>query len=212
MSVPATSTPHGVYLLADHLDAVLAAGEDLLKLEVDIEGVRRSDGATAPWQHFEGLVATARMLELTLVSRALQARRWAKEVGREMQRHEPVIGLMLGVFAGGIAALEDAVAELADRTAADFDTGLDPLAYMRTRGLIAADAGTLHGARTLAVTDSFLVARRIELGPLLDMSAALLDALDAAYSLFAEAEMPARREESGDVALAEGKSQGLGQA
>ena len=37
-----TTTPPGILLLADHLDAVLAAGEDLIKLEVNIEGVRRS--------------------------------------------------------------------------------------------------------------------------------------------------------------------------
>src|SRR5262245_49205132 len=138
-SPTATTTPSEVYLLADHLDAVLAAGEDLIALRVDIESVRRSDGAAAPWEHFEGFVAEARMLELTLVSRALQARRWAKDLARTLARHDEAIGTLLDLFAAGLAVLEDAVVELADRTGADFDAGLDPLAYLRTRGLIPAD-------------------------------------------------------------------------
>ena len=68
-----TSVPAGVYLIADHLDSILAAGEDLLALKVDIEGVARSDGAVAPWQRFAGLVNDARVFELTIVSRVLQA-------------------------------------------------------------------------------------------------------------------------------------------
>lgn len=174
-------------LLADHLDAVLAAGEDLLALAVDVEGVRRSDGAAAPWERFEPFVERLKVYELTIVARTLAARRRVAESARGMKRADPTIGRMFESFLGGTAALEDAVAELADRVGADFDSGLDPLAYMRTRGIIPADAGSvLAGTRVLAAGETFLVARRIQIGELLDMVAAFLDVLDNAYGLFDE--------------------------
>jgi hypothetical protein len=213
MSAITANTPSEVYLLADHLDAVLAAGEDLMGLHVDIEGVRRSDGAAAPWEYLEGFVAEARLLELSIVSRALQARRWATEISRKLNAHDRAVSVVLDLFASGVAALEDAIAELADRAGADFDAGLHPLAYLRTRGLIPADAGTLRGARIVEATEAFLVARRIELGPLLDMTAALLDALDAVYCLFESNATRVRDERSSeDDARDDGKSHGLGQA
>ena len=180
------STPTQVLLLADHLDAILAAGEDIVKLEVDIEGARRSDGAEAPWDRFADLVSKARLFELTIVSRALQARLRARDTARVLGRDGHVFAPVLELFASGTAVLEDATAELAQRGEADFDAGLDPLVYLRTRGVIPADAGTLVAMTKLAIGESFMVARRIELGGLLDMVAALLDALDAAYGLFEE--------------------------
>jgi hypothetical protein len=179
-----TSPPPLVLLLADHLDAVLAAGEDILKLEVDIEAARKADGATGPWERFGDVVSQAKLYELTIVSRVLQARNRCAELQREIGRDSAAIAALLGLFASGTAVLEEAVAELANRAAADFDSGLDPLAYLRTRGVMPGDAGSLAGLSRLAMGEGFLVARRIELGPLLDMSAALLDALDVAYSLF----------------------------
>lgn len=180
-----TDVPTGVLLLADHLDSVLAAGEDLLKLKVDIAAAR-SDGAEAPWQRFTTLVADARLYELTIVNRVLQARNRADEIVKEVAKKEPGIKQLLGLFVGGTTALEDAVAELADRSGGDFDTGLDPLVYMRTRGMIPADAGTITGLTSIGVREDFLVARRIALGPLLDLTAALLDVLDLVYHLFDE--------------------------
>ena len=184
-SMPFETTPAAVLLLADHLDAVLAAGEDILKLQVDIEAVRKSDGVAAPWERFAGLVQQAQVFELTIVSRVLQGRKRAREAARELGRDAP-FRMLLELFASGTAVLEDAVQDLADRSGADFDTGLDPMAYLRTRGVIPADVGTLAGRSVLKIGEDFLVARRIELGPLLDMSSALLDALDLTYCLFDE--------------------------
>jgi hypothetical protein len=196
-----------VALIADHLDAVLAAGEDLLALEVDVEGIRRSDGAAAPWEKFEPFVAKLKLYELTIVSRVLQARRRSGDAQRDAVRSDPMIGRLIASFIGGTAVLEDAVAELADRVGSDFDCGLDPLAYMRTRCMIPADAGTLlSGTRVLSAGEGFLVARRIQIGLLLDLVAAFLDALDNAYGLFDEdiveaiAEPPPRHDvEAADV-------------
>lgn len=180
------STPPQVLLLADHLDAILAAGEDLLKLEVDIESVRRSDGAAAPWERFAELVSRARLFELTIVSRVLQARHRARETARTLGRDGRIFAPVLELFASGTTSLEDATEELANRGEADFDAGLDPLIYLRSRGVMPADAGSLLGVAKLTLGESFLVVRRIELGGLLDVVAALLDALDAAYGLFEE--------------------------
>ncbi len=185
-------TPPAVLLLADHLDAVLAAGEDIMKLEVDISAVAKTDGAVGPWERFRDLVAQARLYELTIVSRVLQARSRCRETARALGKDGVAFAALLELFASGTVVLEDAVAELADRTGADFDAGLDPLAYFRTRGLMPADAGSIAGMKTLRIGEDFLLARRIELGPLLDMAAALLDALDIAYSLFDE-DVPATR-------------------
>lgn len=201
-------TPPAVLLLADHLDAVLAAGEDIMTLAVDISAVTKSDGATAPWERFADLVAQAKLLELTIVSRTLQARNRAKETAHALGRDGETFAALLALFAGGTAALEDAVAELADRTAADFDAGLDPLAYLRTRGVVPAEAGTLAGVKVLAIGETFLVARRIELGPLLDMTAALLDALDVAYGLYAQSE-PAGLAAAGEGGASAAQADGL---
>lgn len=202
-----TSPPPLVLLLADHLDAVLAAGEDILKLEVDIEAARKADGVTGPWERFGDVVSQAKLYELTIVSRVLQARNRCAELQREMGKHGEAFAALLGLFVSGTAVLEEAVAELANRAAADFDNGLDPLAYLRTRGIMPGDAGSLAGMSRLAMGEGFLVARRIELGPLLDMSAALLDALDVAYSLFDDvAEATLVREGGLGVAVADGGS------
>ncbi len=202
-----TSPPPLVLLLADHLDAVLAAGEDILKLEVDIEAARKADGATGPWERFGDVVSQAKACELTIVSRVLQARNRCTDLAREMGKNGEAFGALLGLFASGTAVLEDAVAELANRAAADFDSGLDPLAYLRTRGVMPADVGALAGIRRLVVDETFLVARRIELGPLLDMSAALLDALDVAYSLFEDAAEASLVRDGGlGLAVADGES------
>jgi hypothetical protein len=185
MRLQTTATvPPELLLLADHLDAILAAGEDISKLAVEIESVRRQDGVTAPWERFGEVVGEAKLYELTIVSRTLQARKRAREVARLLGRDGAPFAPLLELFASGTAVLEDAVSELADRAGADFDGGLDPMPYLRTRGVIPADAGTLLGIRRLAIADTFMVARRIELGPLLDMVSALLDALDATYGLF----------------------------
>ena len=88
---------------------------------------------------------------------------------------------------GGTSLLADAAAEMADRDFADFDSGGDPYAYLRSRAIIAADAGIAPGAGHIVVTEDFLVGRQIPLGPLLDMTARALDLLDNAYCLFDDA-------------------------
>ena len=179
-------TPVAIYLLADHLDAVLAAGEDLLALYVDLDGGARGDGAAEPWSGLGHLVVDARQLELSLISRSLQARNRTRDLVREPDRQDTLIRSLLSLFVASTAILEDAAEELADNSFTDFEAGIDPLAYLRSRNVVPADAATLRKGGRLAVTEAFLVARRIPLGPLLDVSARLLDLLDTTYGLFEE--------------------------
>jgi hypothetical protein len=114
----------------------------------------------------------------------LKARDHAHELGEIDDRFRSVANL----FVSGTAILLDAVKECGDARGEDFETGDDITSYVRGRGLIAPDAPTVRVAADLTIDDNFLVAKRIALGPLLDMAAAFLDALDAQYELFAEEE------------------------
>lgn len=176
-------TPASIYLLADHLDAVLAAGEDLMKLSVAVADPSKCDGASPVWSELEDLIGQARDLELSAIARTLQARTRARDIAS----YDDEIAPLFKVYSASTAILADAAAELADTTFADFDAGCDPLAYLRSRGVIAAEAGSLKGLERIVVGEDFLVARRIALGPLLDLTAQLLDVLDTNYGLFGAA-------------------------
>lgn len=174
-----------VYLVADHLDAALAAGEDLL----EVNGASDAPFATLPATavaHQGALqrrfVERVRTLELTMAMRVLQARQRAKDLRRADARLAAVANL----FIGGTAALADAVADLGDSTGVDFQTGDDAIAYLRSRGVIAADAAGLASLGELRVTARFLVAERIALGALMDLAATFLDTLELFYELYGE--------------------------
>lgn len=173
------------YLLADHLDAMLAVGEDLLK-------VHRVVFAEVPKprpQDVRDLVAVQRRcvdairtLEMTLTLRGLRARERAEELRRSDDR----VAAIAGLFVGGTAPLEEAARELGDWTETDFQTGDEIAEYLRGRGLIAPDSAGVVSLDQLVVTTDFRVVRRVELGPLLDLTAAFLDALELFYDLYEE--------------------------
>jgi hypothetical protein len=176
--------PACVYLLAEHLDAALAAGEDLRSVRFnwtappprsreEIEEIRAGQRAA---------IERIRTYELALLSRLLIGREWAVTVALE----ESKFSTMARLYVVGTAVLVDAVDECGDTTAIDFDTGDDLLAYVRSRGLIAKDAAALADMSPIAPDESFLVAKRVELGVLLDLAAAFLDALEADFDLFTD--------------------------
>jgi len=171
------------YLLADHLDAMLAAGEDLLKVhDVVVSKISEPERRSIRGQ-IEGqlrCIDAIRTLELTLAMRGLQAR----ERTEELRRADPRLDAIAGLFIGGTAPLADAARELGDWTEFDFQTGNEVAEYLRSRGLIPADSAGLVSLDELVVTARFLVARRIELGPLLDLTATFLDALELFYELY----------------------------
>lgn len=166
--------PASVYLLADNLDAILAAGEDLLRLDHDcVASVATNVGDGA-------FIDRIRVLEMTVAARTLQARARAIEVGRADVRCQPLVVL----FVGGTVPLQEAVADLGDSTAADFQSGGDAVTYLRSRGVIAADAASVDRHCRLAIPEEFLIAERIHLGLLMDLCATFLDKLEVHYDLF----------------------------
>jgi hypothetical protein len=117
---------------------------------------------------------------MALIARVLQAREWAAKIGGDDDRLRAIARL----FVSGSVSLMDAVEECGDSSALDFDTGGDVTAYLRGRGLLAPDAPALADTAVIAADDTFLVARRVPLGVLLDLAAAFLDALEAQFDLF----------------------------
>ena len=178
--------PASVYLLAEHLDAVLAAGEDLNKIRyvwhgpLPREPEELAKNRTAQREAIERI----RTLELALLSRILTGREWADELASDDDRFSAIAHL----YVSTTSIFIDAVEECADSTAVDFDTGDGLTAYVRSRGLIEADAPGLDDASPIKVDDEFLVARRLRLGALLDLVSAFLDALEIEYSLFGDSE------------------------
>jgi hypothetical protein len=178
-------SPASVYLVADHLDAALAAGEDLLEVTSALAAPFATQATKVVEMQLSvqrRFVERVRTLELVMVLRVLQARRRAEDLRRADARVAP----MAGLFIGGTAALADAVAELGDCTVVDFQTGDDAIAYLRSRGVIGVDAPGVMSLDQLAVGPEFLVAGRIALGPLVDLAATFLDTLEMFYELYAE--------------------------
>ena len=187
MPQQATYAPLSVYMLADHLDAALAAGEDIMARGSQWRALAETRGDPAEFVvRQRKIVDEIRVLELVLVGRILKARTHALTLAEYDDRFH-VVGKL---FASGTAILLDAVEESGDARSTDFDTADEVIAYVRSRGLIAPDAAVVRRAADLTIDDTFLVAKRMALGPLLDMAAAFLDALDVQYELFVE-EAPA---------------------
>ena len=181
MSKTAPMAPLPVYMLADHLDGVLAAGEDLVTCGADWRNLAEYPGEPETFASSQRAIAEdVRGYELILIAHAIKAREHARSLSQTDKRFAPVADL----FVGGTTILMDAVSECGDATDDDFDTGDGLVAYVRSRGLIAPDAANVTNAAQLTIDDSFLVAKRLALGPLLDMAAAFLDALDTQYDLF----------------------------
>ena len=175
--------PLAVYLLADHLDGALAAGEDLMARGHDWRALaeNRDIDAEAVLAQRE-IAEDVRGFELMLIARTLKAREHARALAGMDARFAAVANL----FVSGTAILLDAVGECGDARGDDFETGDGLTAYVRGRGLIAPDAAAVRQPSELTINDNFLVAKRLALGPLMDMAAAFLDALDTQYELFVE--------------------------
>lgn len=177
--------PAFVYLLADNLDAALAAGEDLQKESF----VWNRAALGTPREIADALgeqrasVETIRSLEMILVARVLKSRERAEELARRDTRFAPVAKL----YNAGTALLIEGTAEYADATLSDFENGQAMTAYLRSRGLIAAEKPAPHDGERILIGDEFRIARRIKLGELMNLVAMFLDVLETHYDLFGEA-------------------------
>ena len=173
-------TPHCVYLLADHLDALLAAGEDL-KGAAPYQCVPTGGGG-GPQQSIQDYVHTLVILEFAAVARLLRAREQASALAHYDHRFSRLAEL----FVSATAIIVDAVENLTDRVDREFVQGSDPIVYLSSRGLISDDVGCLSFIRDIEIRDDFLLAGQIELGPFLDLCATFLNALEEHFTLFPE--------------------------
>jgi hypothetical protein len=194
-----------LYLLRDHLDAVLALGEDLLAAELSLDTAGRPDlrGWLRQTRGLDAFLGSLRTLEYAMTARLLQARKRADEVRRSDPRLKPLVAL----FVAGTAVLADAAAELGDADARAFDGADATLTFLRSRGLLAADAAGLDLMSRLAVGEDYQVAGRTRLGQLLDLVATFLDTLDTLYEPYpglADVDAhPARASEPAALAMAD---------
>ena len=180
MALIAPELNPSLYLLKDHLEAALGLGEDLLAAGLTLAASDRP--GLRDWirqtRGLDGFLSSLRTLEYAITARLLQARSRADDLKRGDSRLKPLIAL----FVAGTAPLVDAAAELGD-TDRDFDSTDAALTFLRSRGLLAADAAGLELVSHLAVGEGYQVAARIGLGTLLDLVATFLDTLDALYGL-----------------------------
>ena len=179
MAVYRASPPADVLQLADHLDAVLAAGEDLIGTTLAPATGPAEEGETRPLGAF---VASLRHREAGLLLRLLQARRRAVE----MRRPDPLLKPALALFAANTAGLVDLVTAFGEQGEATFEAGIDPQLFLRQRGLLAEDSAGLSAFATVRVEESYRVGAVIELGLLLDFVASALDVLDSRYDVYGE--------------------------
>nr|MCH9765503.1 hypothetical protein [Alphaproteobacteria bacterium] len=177
-----SQAPAPVYLLADHLDTVLAACEDIANARLVWNRARRADADEVALEK-HGVrddIEDIRKLENTIIMRVLKSRERAEDVARADKRFRSLAKL----YVAGTAVLVDAVEECGDTTEADFATADNIPSYLRSRGLIAADTPAPPVGDAFDAGEDFLIAKRIAVGPLMDLAATLLDALELHYDLF----------------------------
>lgn len=176
------SSPACVYLLADHLDAILAASEDMTKITITWNSANSTEEECGirDLNALHASVDDLRSLELTLVARVLKSR----ERAEELVRADPRLKLMAKLYLSGTATILDAIQELTDDVSSDFNAGDATLAYLRARELLAADVAAPADGATLKVTEAFPVGRRIRLATLMNLVAQFLDTVELYHDIY----------------------------
>jgi len=188
-----------IYLLADHLDTILACGEDMMALPATRDArVERAgqetglaDGAlgepgnaalTLELDALRDQVEDVRALEARLLAHTLAARTVAVRLGRSA----PHFKLVVDLFIAGTTGLVELAQEFADSSEIDFQTADTVTAYLRSRGLIPSEAPSWQPAAGLCIGEEFLVAGLVPLGVMLDQAATFLDAMEIVHDLYEE--------------------------
>lgn len=178
--------PAMVYVLAENLDAVLATGEDLLLSAIlwnsTSTGTRREMAAARRDQRqaFEHI----RTLEMMLVSRALASR----ERASDLAAIDPRFAVMTRLYIGGTALLLDAVTDVSQALALEFDGGTAMTAYLRNRNVLPAGLPAPEDGTSVIPGDGFLIAGHVPLGDLMDLAGMFLDTLETHYNIFEDAD------------------------
>ncbi len=176
------AAPAVVYLLADHLDSALAAGEDLLKSELSWNGgdARLADNLFEQRREERAALEAARALEMVLLARVLKSR----ECAQELAKIDGDFKLIARLYTTGTNVVAAAAAEMADEAAHAFDVGDGVTGYLRSRGLTDEEAPAPLEAAELRITEQYRIAGCMELGALLDLVAMFLDTLETHYELY----------------------------
>lgn len=172
--------PPGAALLAEHLDAALAAGEDLLASSLPARAdLDEADPQSAP-DALDGFVRKLLQLEGSLVLRLLQARRLASEIGRADSSLKSVAAL----FRAQTDLLHEMIAGAGRSAEGALVRAGDSHAYIRSRGLIAPEAAAPSPYESLSVDESFRVGGVVQLSEVMNLVAAVLDLIDARFGLY----------------------------
>lgn len=190
-----THVPPVITLLSEHLDQVLAAAEDLAKLQLpprdrctaggdetaaaDQQEEAESGSEAAP-ETVDDFVQRAQRLELSVAMRVLCAREYA----RELKRQDARFGKIADLFLGGTNPLADSLQTIAEPAGNLFETGGCPVGYLKDRGLIAKDAAAPDPFKPLVAGEEFRIVSKVELGALMDLVASFLDAIEIHYDVF----------------------------
>lgn len=174
------SIPPCVYLVADHLDAALAAGEDLVAAGETWQPGDCCDPSVAGAQRWT--LSRVMTYEMALITRIVQAREHVTELAGEAQQFRPLAQL----FVSATRDLYEALDAIGDTAANDFDTGDGRTAYLRSRGLIDADAPGIGDFASLSTDDTFLVAGQVPLGVVLDLVSEFFEAMEGQFELYPE--------------------------
>ena len=176
---PAPSN-HPVFLLAEHLDMILAAVEDLRACAPRLIPAEPQRVGSAARLSLHDFVDDLKRFEMAAIVRVGRAR----ILTRELVRRDRRFAMLGGLFVGGTAALDEAVTRMADAAGNDFAAGGDPISYLRSRGVIDEDAGVFSSTSDPQIEDTFRLAGDIEIGPLADLVSTFLNTIELHFDLF----------------------------
>lgn len=172
-------------LLADHLNAILQLSDDLVRCICPACGARGrlenadpcGEGQIASLTRF---VAQVRRTELAIIARILQAHRRSEE----LPATDPVMRPLVRLFFATTSALTDWARTEIAQPAPGLDEGALPVAFLRSRGLIAPEAAAPDPYVDIEIGPEFRICGIAPLGQLLDLVEAMLDAIDSRLGLF----------------------------
>jgi len=182
---PAPSN-HPVFLLAEHLDMILASIEDLQACRPSLLPSQPQRVSARPQVSLTRYVDALKRHEMAAIVRVSRAR----ELTRDLVRRDSRFATLGGLFVGGTAALDDAVREMIDKTGNAFASGGDPIGYLRGRGIIDEEAGGVSPDQSLSVTDTYRLAGSIEIGPLVELVDTFLNTIELHFDLFPDLSEP----------------------
>lgn len=164
-----------VLLIADHLDRILACGEDLARLRYR----PHKAGPDMATDTVTSFVRECHSHEMTAVAAILRAR----EHARSLAQTRTDLATLARLFASTTSSILDIVELTVPPEERAFDS-IDPIRFLQSRGVLPEEMCCLKTVEEIVVDDDYMLAGCIHLGALMDMSAALLDAIEVHVDLF----------------------------